>query len=177
MQNEYETNRTSFAKLGKKYDIPPKRIQAYAKKHGWVKFDLKVLTPSSPLAASSIVTMSSSEIVSSIRSVLGDYYRDIDSVLIYAYVDSYLTMIELKADIAREGRTITSERTGGRYINPSVNLLQAEKNNIVKIGKELGITTTSRIRLGMDIDKHQEGEGLFELVDEIMKITNEELII
>ena len=107
------------------------------------------------------------EVIADIKSVLGGYYRNIDDILIMAYADSYVACLELMQDVKIQGRTIISERTNTRYINPSVNLLQMEKNNLIRIGKELGVTTSSRIRLGMDIENHEEkkGDSLFDILD------------
>lgn len=159
IQREYETSKTSFAKLGKKHSLPPKRIQAYAKKNEWVKF--------SPLVVLEveIEEPQGHKVYDDVKAILGDSYRDIDSVLISMYIDSYTAYIELKELVLEEGRIIISEKTGSRYINPNVNLLQTERNNVFKIGKELGINTSTRIRLGIEINNNEKkGFSIFDLV-------------
>ncbi len=159
IKREYENTQTSFAKLGVKYSIHSKQIQLYAKKHKWVKFnpeEVLDLTMVEAQELNAVVPMEEHDIVRNIKAVLGSYYRPIDDILIMAYVDSYLTCLELKGIITTQGRVMVSEKTNGHYLNPNVNLLQTEKNNLIKIGKELGINTASRIRLGMDIEKHED---------------------
>lgn len=173
IKREYENTKTSFAKLGVKYGIHSKQIQLYAKKHKWVKFNPEEVLDLTTIEAqelNAVVPMGESDIVKNIKAVLGLYYRPIDDILIMAYVDSYLTCLELKGVIATQGRVMVSEKTNGHYLNPNVNLLQAEKNNLIKIGKELGINTASRIRLGMDIEKHEDKDrpSIFDMVDGIM---------
>lgn len=162
IQREYETTKTSFAKLGKKHKLPTKRIQAYAKKNQWVKFnpllvlDVEVEEPKE------------SKVEEDIKAILRDSYREVDSVLISMYIDSYINYIELKQLVKEEGRIIISEKTGSRYINPNVNLLQTERNNIMKLGKELGINTSTRIRLGIEIESSKKKEGsIFDLVEDL----------
>ena len=159
IKREYENTKTSFAKLGVKHGIHAKQIQLYAAKHKWVKFNPDTvidLTTTEAKELNEVVPMGEHDIIKNIKAVLGAYYRPIDDILIMAYVDSYLTCLELKRAISTQGRVMISEKTNGHYINPSVNLLQAEKNNLIKLGKELGINTASRIRLGMDIEKHED---------------------
>jgi P27 family predicted phage terminase small subunit len=160
IRREYEMNKTSFAKLGKKHNLPPKRIQAYAKKNGWTKFNpLMVLDVE-------VEEPQSHKVHDDVKAILGDSYRDIDSVLISMYIDSYTAYIELKELISKEGRIIISEKTGSRYINPNVNLLQTERNNIMKLGKELGINTSTRIRLGIEINNSDKKEAsIFDLLE------------
>jgi len=158
IKREYETTETSYAKLGDKYDIHPKQIQLLGNKEKWVKYSKHTPTTKEITVPREVTTskgLSEDEIVTNIKEVLGDFYQPIDDILIMNYVDSYLNIVELKGDVARQGRVMVSEKTNGHYINPSVNLLQAERNNLVKIGKELGINTASRIRLGIHIAEHQ----------------------
>lgn len=168
IRREYENTKTSFAKLGVKYNIPHKKIQLHAKKNNWIKFNDKVfdLTTVEAKELINIEVIQDDKIISNIKSVLGGYYREMDEVLIMAYVDSYLAFLELKDLVAVEGRTLTSEKSGAKYTNPNVNLLQMEKNNIIKIGKELGINTVSRVRLGIDVENHEEKkkESIFDMV-------------
>lgn len=159
MRREYETTKTSFAKLEVKYGVRAHQLKIHAKKHNWVKFnpeEVLDLTTVEAVELNAVIPMEEHDIVKNIKAVLGPYYRPIDDILIMAYTDSYLTCLELKDVIAVQGKVMISEKTNGHYINPSVNLLQAEKNNLIKLGKELGINTASRIRLGMDIEKHED---------------------
>lgn len=173
IRREYENTKTSFAKLGVKYKIPHKKIQLHAKKNKWIKFNDKVfdLTTVEAKELNNIEPIQDDKIISNVKSVLGGYYREVDEVLIMAYVDSYLAFLELRDLVAVEGRTLTSEKSGAKYTNPNVNLLQMEKNNIIKIGKELGINTVSRIRLGIDVENHEEkkANSLFDFKNMILE--------
>lgn len=168
IRREYENTKTSFNKLEVKYGIRAHQLKIHAKKQNWVKFNPETVIDLATIEArelNAIVPMEEHDIVKHIKAVLGSYYRPIDDILIMAYTDSYLTCLELKDTIAVQGKVMVSEKTNGHYINPSVNLLQAEKNNLIKLGKELGINTASRIRLGMDIENHEEKtESLFDLI-------------
>jgi P27 family predicted phage terminase small subunit len=160
IQREYETSKTSFAKLGKKHSLAPKRIQAYAKKNHWVKFNPLVVLEVE------VEEPQGHKVYDDVKAILGDSYRDIDSVLISMYIYSYTAYMELKGLVLDEGRIIISEKTGSRYINPNVNLLQTERNNIMKLGKELGINTSTRIRLGIEINNSDKKEAsIFDLLE------------
>lgn len=168
IQREYETSKTSFAKLGLKHEIAHKKIQAYGKKHGWIKFNPLVVLDVE------VEEPQGHKVYEDVKAILGGSYRDIDSVLISMYTDSYTAYIELKNLVDEEGRIIISEKTGSRYINPNVNLLQTERNNIIKLGKELGINTSTRIRLGIEIENNEKKEAsIFDILDNL----DEDIII
>jgi P27 family predicted phage terminase small subunit len=168
IRKEYENTKTSFAKLGVKYKIPHKQIQKYAKKNEWIKFSDKVLdlTIVEAKELSDITPMQEHKVIENVKSVLGGYYREADEGLIMLYVDSYLAYLELKELVAVEGRIVVSEKSGASYTNPNVNQMQMQMNNIINVGKQLGINTVSRIRLGIDVENHEEQkkDSIFDMV-------------
>ena len=54
-------------------------------------------------------------------------------------------------------------------MNPKYSALQMEKMNLIKIGKELGITLSSRVRLQLNLeDKESEEPSIFDIIQGIM---------
>lgn len=171
---EYETTKTSFKKLSDKHETHYKTLERRAKKEGWIKFNPKNIIPTSPkITTSSIpiikpqIIADSTKVSEDIKTFLKSYHRPIDDILIMTYVDSYIAYTELQQEVKSEGRYILSPK-GSQYMNPKYSGLQMEKMNLIKIGKELGVTLSSRIRLHLDLEEENKQQSIFDYVDSVM---------
>ena len=166
IKKEYETKRISFKKLGETHKTHYKKIERVAKKEKWIKYNptpqKKKPTPTTNQ------TTNSKQVSKNIEELLKAYYQPTDEVLILAYIDSYQSFLELQEAIKNEGKFIDSSK-GTKYMNPKYSALQMEKMNLIKIGKELGITLSSRIRLQLNLeDKESEEPSIFDIIQGIM---------
>ena len=166
---EYETTKTSFKKLSDKHKIHYKQIERIAKKEGWVKFNPKKIT--TPTKATHLIPTSQpiEEIEEDIKTLLKAYHQPIDNILIMTYIDSYQSFIQLQEELKNEGRFILSSK-GSPYMNPKYSALQMEKMNLIKIGKELGVTLSSRLRLKLDLEEIETFSSIFDFKNENMKV-------
>ena len=172
---EYETTKTSFKKLGDKHNIHYKKIERIAKKEGWIKFapnpkiNHTTQTPNPTTTKNHTPTPQHNtrveEITEDIKTLLKAYHQPIDNVLIMTYIDSYQSFIELQEEISKEGKFILSSK-GSQYMNPKYSALQMEKMNLIKIGKELGVTLSSRLRLKLDLEEREPFNSIFDSLDD-----------
>ena len=171
IREEYETVKTSFVKLADKYKTHYKALERRAKKEGWIKFNPKqeiknIIPLSQPLPQ---ITEDSIKVSKDIKELLKKYHNPIDNVMIMTYIDSYLSFRELQEEIKKEGKFIISSK-GTSYMNPKYSALQMEKMNLIKIGKELGITLASRLKLQLDIEEENEESSIFDIINSIVDI-------
>ena len=171
IKEEYETTKTSFKKLSDKHKTHYKTLERRAKKEGWIKFNPnKTTAPITPLIP--IIQPKKIEdtqhITLDIKELLKAYHQPIDDVLIMAYIDSYISFIELQEELKSEGKFILSSK-GSQYMNPKYSALQMEKMNLIKIGKELGITLTARLKLQLDLEEKSKEPTIFDVIKTILE--------
>lgn len=173
IKEEYETTKTSFKKLATKYETHYKKIERMAKKEKWVKFIPKnnptatAPKPNQPPIKIQSIVSEAEKATMDIKELLNNYHEPIDDILIMTYIDSYISFRELQEAVKTEGKFILSSK-GSEYMNPKYSALQMEKMNLVKIGKELGVTISSRIRLRLDLQKDNQQGTIFDIVDNLM---------
>ncbi len=106
------------------------------------------------------------------REKMGDVLTIIDDNILIPLCNQYSRMIELEKIVSIEGVTIVSPKTGASYANPNYNALLSATKTVASLGKELGLTVSSRKRagiptkpdrkkkksfIGMILDKDEEG--------------------
>jgi len=171
IKRAYETTKTSFKTLGETYGTHYKKIQRVAKKEGWVKYipnpKTKPPKPQKRQISPQIITDTQS-VENNIKTLLNANLYPIDEVLILTYIDSYQSFLELQEDVKKEGKFIDSTK-GNKYMNPKYSALQMEKMNLIKIGKELGITLSARLRLQLTLEGEDSKEpSIFDIIKDIM---------
>jgi len=171
IKKEYETTKTSFKTLGETYETHYKQIERVAKKEKWVKYQPTNTKPTpkpQKRILSPKVISDTQSVEDNIKTLLKAYHQPIDAVLILTYIDSYQSFLELQEEVKNEGKFIDSSK-GTKYMNPKYSALQMEKMNLIKIGKELGITLSSRVRLQLNLeDKESEEPSIFDIIQGIM---------
>lgn len=75
------------------------------------------------------------------------------------------TIHKLEMIVMEEGETIVSPKTGSPYQNPNYNALISAKKTYQTLGKELGLTPTSRKRAGVTMEAEEKKKSIFELVE------------
>jgi len=173
IKKEYETTKTSFKKLGEKHKIHYKKIERIAKKEKWIKYKPTQTTnhttpPQKTPKISPQILSNTQSVTDNIKTLLKAYHQPTDEVLILTYIDSYQNFLELQEQVKSEGKFIDSTK-GNIYMNPKYSALQMEKMNLIKIGKELGITLSSRIRLQLSLEDEESKEpSIFDIIQDIM---------
>jgi len=108
--------------------------------------------------------------IEELKLELGKHYSNVDEPLIVMYAKSYERYIELEMDIAVEGVTSVSPKTGATYINPTFNVLQMTQKTLVTIANQLGLSMISRKNLGLKLNNNDKDElSIFDFVDDINK--------
>ena len=167
IKREYETTKTSYKALATKYETHYKKIERMAKKGNWIKFNAKPKAgtppPQQPQKPIEKVNINTVKMVANIKALLHQHYMNVDDISIELYIHSYLSFKQLEKEVESEGMFITSEKTSKLYANPKVNMMQMYSNNLMSIGKELGLTVSSRIK--MQIKKEEtKKKSLWDLV-------------
>jgi len=171
IKEEYETTKTSFKQLSDKYKIHYKKLQRVAKKEGWIKYrpnpKNKPQKPHKSILTPQIITDTQS-VEDNIKTLLKTNLYPIDEVLILTYIDSYQSFLALQEDIKTEGKFLNSTK-GNIYMNPKYSALQMEKMNLIKIGKELGITLSARTRLNLIIEEENKEPTVFDKIQALLR--------
>lgn len=76
------------------------------------------------------------------------------------------TIHKLEMIVLEEGETIISPKTGSPYQNPNYNALISAKKTYQTLGKELGLTPTSRKRAGVTMEAEKKKKTIFDLIDD-----------
>jgi len=170
IKRAYETTKTSFKALGETYRTHYKKIQRVAKKEGWIKYRPNPQNSQKPHKSqiSPQITTDSQSVEDNIKTLLNTNLYPIDEVLILTYIDSYQSFLELKEDIKTEGKFLNSAK-GNTYMNPKYSALQMEKMNLIKIGKELGITLSARTRLNLIIEQEENEPTVFDKIQALLR--------
>jgi len=130
IREEYESNKISFRKLSKKYNIHYKKLERTAKKYNWIKYNpLALIVPKQ-----SIIEIQKKREETEEEKELYRYLEDLiitplDRVLIESYFNSYrlfkVLESELNYDDINQNETVRLQQ------------LQIERNNLIKLGKDV----------------------------------------
>mgnify|MGYP000224021729 CR=1 FL=1 len=70
--------------------------------------------------------------------------NDLDLSLLADYSQAFSDVISLTKIVEDEGYTLTSPKTGGKYVNPTANLLVGRRRELAALRKDLTFTPRSR---------------------------------
>ena len=176
---EYETLGTSARKLSAKYSIPRNKLNKIIKSENWLKYGssrngAKIKTARTA-SHSKILGPTAQRKIKEVQEELGDNYSPVDEPLLVAFAKSYERMIELELTIVHEGIVLTSEKTGGKYLNPTFTALQAVQKTLLTFANQLGLSMTSRKLLGIKLggsDKKSE-MSLFDIASDVNSMSIE----
>lgn len=176
---EYETVGTSARKLSAKYSIPRNKLNKIIKSDEWLKYGSsgssakKSVTPTAPHAE--ILGPTAKRKIKEVQEELGENYSQVDEPLIVVFAKNYERMIELELQVITEGVVLESEKTGGRYLNPTFTALQAVQKTLLTFANQLGLSMTSRKLLGIKLggaDRKSE-KSLFDIASDINSMSVE----
>ncbi len=127
---EYENSKISFKKLSKKYNIHYKKLERVAKKYGWVKYNpmipvIRVESIEQP-KTQRIETQEEKELYQYLIKLIKTPF---DRVLVESYFNSYKLFKALESDLdygdINQNETLRLQQ------------LQIERNNLIKLGKDI----------------------------------------
>lgn len=176
---EYETVGTSARKLSDKYGIPRNKLNKIIKSDEWLKYRSSGSGAKNRVAQTAphaqILGSTAQRKIKEVQEELGENYSPVDEPLIVVYAKSYERMIELEQTVETEGVVLTSDKTGGKYLNPTFTALQAVQKTLLTFANQLGLSMTSRkllaLKLG-DSDKKSE-MSLFDIASDINSMSVE----
>ena len=164
IRNEYENTKVSYRKLSEKYGVNKSKICRISRKEKWVKYDPKkklVASPKSEPTTKENNDFNSRyrekqekyknipyEKINKIKTELGGHYTEVDEPLIVMYGDLYQKYLILTELISEEGDLVVSDK-GVSYTNPRFNNYLAIIERLSKLGDKLGLSISSRKRMGL----------------------------
>lgn len=107
------------------------------------------------------------------KEEMGDVLTIIDDNILIPLCNQYARMIELEKIVLLEGVTTISPKTGAAYANPNYNALLSATKTVASLGKELGLTVSSRKRAGILIQQDNEKHPFEDLLREIRDEDNQ----
>ena len=132
VREEYESNKISFKKLSKKYNIHYKKLERVAKKNKWIKYN--PLVPIVQNEHKKIIEIKEQREESKEEKELYKYLENLiitplDRILIDSYFNSYKLFKMLESELnyndINKNETIHLQQ------------LQIERNNLIKLGKDV----------------------------------------
>lgn len=154
----------SYSEMCKKHDIDKGYLSREAKKKGWVRSEVKKSRPPR-LIDGKFISKVAKDRYELTKEKMGDELTIIDDHILIPLVNMYSRMIELEAIVSKEGVSIVSPKTGAPYTNPNYNALLSATKSVASLGKELGLTVTSRKRAGVTPKNQQKEESIFDLLE------------
>lgn len=85
-----------------------------------------------------------------VTAVMADANLSFDVELLSAFCDCYSHLIKCSEKLRIEGYTLTSD-SGLPKINPTVNALRELQKTLIESGKQLGLSTDSRTKMGLTV--------------------------
>ncbi|MFK5937713.1 MAG: P27 family phage terminase small subunit [Sulfurimonas sp.] len=168
---DFEETTKSIRLIARENNITHGAIQRMAKLNKddiWSKFDPASVINDKALVASKnpILKKVALRKIKEIKEVLGDNLSPLDEPLIVIFAKAYENWIEFQIDIEEEGAIAISSK-GSEYISALKSLSKMEEKTLTTISNQLGLSISSRIRMGMLTKSDQPGSSLFDLNVEI----------
>ncbi len=162
----------SVRSIAKEFGVSHTWLNKKIKKEGWPRYVPLIADSNSNVENVKphveILGRTALRKIEEIKHELGDKYSNLDEPLIVMYAKSYEHYIKLESNLALEGYTIMSPKTGGRYLNPTFSALQSVQKTLVTIANQLGLSMISRKQLGLKLgDGKPKEQSLFEYVAQI----------
>jgi len=157
IRTEYEETTKSVRLIARENDITHGAIQRRAKKNSWKKFDVDAVVNDKALVGKNpILGKIALRKVRELREELGDNYSSMDEALIAMYASNYELWIEQMGIIATSSK-------GSEYLSANFTALLPLQKSIISISNQLGLSISSRKRMGMSIKSDQSESSLFDL--------------
>jgi len=169
IRSEYEETTKSIRLMAKENDVTHGAIQRRIKKEEWTRsaavevISDKALVGSNPLL-DKVAIRKTKEII----DALGDNYSPLDEPLVAAFALNYSKWITTQKIIKDEGSIAVSSK-GSLYISPYENLAKMYENTFIKIAGQLGLSISSRKRIGISTKSDTEEASLFDITKELME--------
>ncbi len=176
---DYETLGTSARKLSAEYRIPRNKLNKIIKSDEWLKYGSSQSSAKSKTASTAphadIFGAIAKRKMQEVREELGEHYSQVDEPLIIVFAKTFERYIDLERTLINEGEVLSSEKTGGKYLNPTFTALQAVQKTLLTYANQLGLSMTSRKLLGIKLggaDKKSE-MSLFDIASDINSMSVE----
>lgn len=171
IRTEYEETTKSVRLIARENNITHGAIQRAAKLNKddiWVKFNPKSVVNDKALVVSKnpILKKVALRKIKEIKEALGDDLSPLDEPLIVIFAKAYENWIEFQLEIEEEGAIAISSK-GSEYISALKSLSKMEEKTLTTISNQLGLSISSRKRIGMSTKSDQSESSLFDLNTEI----------
>ena len=178
IKSEYQGSSASVRSLATKYSISRNKINEKRKEEKWTKYVPGASRAKKQTALTTQDKMMLGPIairkIEEVKEELGEHYSPVDEPLIVVFAKNYERYIELEYKLADEGVVLESEKTGGKYQNPTFTALQAVQKTLLTYANQLGLSMTSRKLLGIKLGAGKKSEkSLFDIASDINSMSVE----
>lgn len=167
IRTEFEETTKSVRLIARENNITHGAIQRMAKKNDWQKFDSDAVVNDKALVGKNpILGKIALRKVRELRAELGENYSAMDEALIAMYASNYEMWIEQMIIIKDQGLISISSK-GSEYLSANFTALLPLQKNIISISNQLGLSISSRKRIGMSTKSDTDEPSLFDIGKEI----------
>lgn len=169
IKTEYEETTKSIRMIAREHNITHGAIQRAIKKENWEKFNFDGVVNDKALLSGktkNILGKTALRKIKELKAELGDNLSPLDEPLIVIYAKNYERWLELQVILEEEGYVTTSSK-GSVYISPYENISKSTEKTLVTVANQLGLSISSRKRLGMSTNPDQQESSLFDITKEL----------
>ena len=164
IENDVLNDNLSFSEIAEKHGIDRSYLHKQAKKRNWTR-EKSTKSTSVDLLESTFISDVAKDRYYLTKDKMGDVLTIIDDNILIPLVNMYARMIELEGIVKKEGVSVISPKTGAPYQNPNYNALLSATKSVASLGKELGLTVSSRKRVGISQKSDTKEESIFDKID------------
>jgi len=169
IRDDYENTTKSIRLLARENDVSHGAIQRRIKVEQWEKSSsVDAIKDKSLIGANPLLDKIALKKAHEIISDLGENYSSLDEPLVAVFVHNYSKWVTVQFIIKEEGSVITSEK-GSVYISPYENLASQYENKILKVASQLGLSLSSRKRIGISSKSDTDEPDLFTLSQDVFE--------
>lgn len=161
IEKDYIAGELTISDISDKYKIDKGYLHREAKKRNWVRAKVKKST-APKLIDNAFISEIAKEKYEAIKSKMGDTLTELDDIALIPLCNQYARMINLEQVVLKEGVTIISSK-GVPYANPNYNALLTTVKTVASLSKELGLTVSSRKKIGVVPKSDSKKDDIFDI--------------
>jgi P27 family predicted phage terminase small subunit len=167
IRTEYEETTKSVRMIARENNITHGAIQRTAKLQGWKKFSPDgVVNDRALVGKNPILGKIALRKMNELIYELGENYSALDEPLVAIYASNYELWIEQMMIVKEEGLISISSK-GSEYLSANFSALLPLQKSMITIANHLGLSISSRKRIGMTTKVDPQESSLFDIGSEL----------
>lgn len=168
IEKDYSNGILNISEIAEKHGVDRSYLHKQAKKRNW-KQEKSTQSTSVDLIENAFISEFARDQYYLAKDKMSTNLTIIDDFSLKNWANLCGTIHKLETIVMEEGETIISPKTGSPYQNPNYNALISAKKTYQTLGKELGLTPTSRKRAGVTMGGEEKEKTIFDMVEDLYR--------